>query len=110
MKLLKILIIGLVISINCNGMNRHNPGCLRSNSDGVRAAMLLIHLAGGNIWLALELLDKEAYENIGDEPLKDAVQAAKAKHAIDVRPILEQVELLKKQKHQNEAPIPDLPD
>lgn len=110
MKLLKILIIGLVISINCNGMNRPNPGCLRSNSDGVRAAMFLMYLAGGEIKPALDLLDKEAYENIGEKPLKNAAQAAKDKYAIDVRPILEQVELLKKQKLQNEAPIPDLPD
>lgn len=89
---------------------RSNPGCIRHNSDGIRATMLLIYLENGKLRLALDLLDDETLETVGEDSLTNALNKAKKLHQIDPQPILDQLILLKKQKVKNEAPQPDLPD
>lgn len=97
-------------NLDCFAMNtRSNPGCIRQNSNEIRAAIFLIHLESGK--LALELLDAETYANVGQEPLHNALLKAQKNYSLNIKPALDHVESLKTQKIELDMPpISDLPD
>lgn len=98
------------LNIGCFAMSpKGNPGCIRQNSGGIRAAMFLIYLESGR--LALDLLDTETYENVGKKPLNDALINAQKKYSLDIKPALKYVEFFKKEKTGKDVPpSSDLPD
>jgi hypothetical protein len=110
MKINLFLIILAGFNLDSFAMNaKGNPGCIRQNSNEIRAALFLIHLESGK--LALELLDADTYENVGEEPLYTALAKAQKKYSLNIKPALEHVKLLKPKKTDPDMPpTSDLPD
>ena len=89
-----------------------NLGCIRQNSDEIRRYMLFMHLENGQMPLVLSMLDSETVEftSISGQTIEKALNEAKTKHyKIDIGPVLQRLEQLKKQKIDSH-PQSEMPD
>lgn len=60
MKKQLLFFILLATTLNCQGMDKCNPGCVRQNSDEIRRDLLFMHIEDSHWDLLYSLLDIES--------------------------------------------------